>query len=272
MKALLAQLTASIGDIQANARRVVDVIGSRPEVELAVFPELYLCGYTYSDLDSIAIEVTHESIRAIQRAAAEAETAAVVGFAERLSKGVGNSVACIDRDGHLVAIYRKILLYGGEREVFTPGTELMLVALAGRVVAPLICFDIEFPEPARKVAMAGAELLVTSSANMAPLYQDHAIAVRARANENRLPHLYANMVGPGDGMTFVGGSRHVSAIGDVITEGTQENEELILCEVPAREELNARPDYLAYLADTASIPDVVTTSSVTDASRSQGQT
>ena len=45
-------------------------------------------------------------------------------------------------------------------------------------VGPLICFDIEFPEPARELAAAGAELLVTASANMAPFGPDHEVATR----------------------------------------------------------------------------------------------
>ena len=122
----------------------------------------------------------------------------VVGFAERTPDGLANSVACFDRDGSARGVYRKTNLFGSEAEAgFAPGTELVIVELAGRRVAPLICFDIEFPEPARQVTLAGADLLVTASANMEPYYLDHAIGTVARAHENRRPHLFANMVGAG---------------------------------------------------------------------------
>ena len=84
----------------------------------------------------------------------------------------------------------------------------MILELAGRRAAPLICFDIEFPEPGRQLALAGAELLVTASANMDPFFIDHAVGAVAGARE-QAPHLYANLVGSGDGLVFVGASRSV---------------------------------------------------------------
>ena len=50
MKALLAQLACRIGDIEGNTARAIDAIRTHPEVSIAVFPELYLSGYTYRNL------------------------------------------------------------------------------------------------------------------------------------------------------------------------------------------------------------------------------
>ena len=201
MKALLAQLACRIGDVKGNTSRAVDAIRSHPEADIAVFPELYLTGYTYRDLDELAVDVDAPELRAIAAAAAEAETAVVLGFAERMEKGVGNSAVCIDTDGSVAGVYRKTHLFVSEAEAgFVEGEEQLIVELAGRRVAPLICFDIEFPEPARLVALAGANLLVTASANMDPFFIDHAVSSVARAHENRLPHLYSNLVGSGNGL------------------------------------------------------------------------
>ena len=90
------------------------------------------------------------------------------------------------------------------------------MSLAGRKVAPLICFDIEFPEPARRVAQAGAELIATISANFDPFALDHEIPTLSRAMENRLPHLYSQHGGRRDGFEFVGGSRSMSPLGEVL--------------------------------------------------------
>jgi hypothetical protein len=107
MQALLAQLSNRIGDVDGNATRAVEAIRAHPEVDIAVFPELFLSGYTYRDLDALARDPECEELARIARAAAEAETAVVVGFAERTSRGVANSVACIDGDGSTAAVYRK---------------------------------------------------------------------------------------------------------------------------------------------------------------------
>jgi len=56
MKALLAQLGCRIGDVAGNTARAVAAIQSHPDADIAIFPELYLSGYTYRDLDQVARE------------------------------------------------------------------------------------------------------------------------------------------------------------------------------------------------------------------------
>lgn len=140
--------------------------------------------------------------------------------------------------------YRKTHLFGSEAEAgFTEGEELLIVDLAGRRVAPLICFDIEFPEPARQVSLAGADLLVTASANMHPFYIDHAVGSVARAHENRRPHIYANMVGEGDGLVFVGASRSVAPTGETLVEASQDREELLVVPIAELGGFDEQTDY-----------------------------
>ncbi|MEX0817453.1 MAG: nitrilase-related carbon-nitrogen hydrolase [Gaiellales bacterium] len=244
MKALLAQLACRIGDVEGNTARAVDAIRSHPEADIAVFPELHLSGYTYRNLGELARDVESKELREIAGAAAETHTAVVVGFAERMSNGVANSVACIDQDGSIAGVYRKTYLFASEAEAgFVEGEELLIFDLAGRRVAPLICFDIEFPEPARQLALAGADLLVTASANMDPFYIDHAVGSVARAHENRLPHLYANLVGSGDGLVFVGASRSIAPTGETLVEASRDREELLVVPVAELGGFDERTDY-----------------------------
>jgi predicted amidohydrolase len=130
------------------------------------------------------------------------------------------------------------------------GEEQLIVELAGRRVAPLICFDIEFPEPARLVALAGADLLVTASANMDPFYIDHAVSSVARAHENRLPHLYSNMVGSGDGLVFVGASRSIAPTGETLVEASRDQEELLVVPVAEPGGFDERTDYPKFVRPT----------------------
>lgn len=235
MRALLAQLASIPGQTQANAERAVETLGTHPDVDLAVFPELFLGGYDLSLVPESARVPDSPEVRAIAAAAAAASTAVVLGFAERAEDGsLFNSVACIDRDGSLAGVYRKRRLFGAEPEVFEAGDRQRLVSLAGLEVGPLICFDVEFPEPARELAASGAELLVTASANMAPFGPDHEIATRARALENHLPHLYANGVGEIGGFRLVGGSRSVDSSGAVLAEAGSDAEALLVVPVAQR--------------------------------------
>lgn len=244
MKALLAQLACRIGDLDGNTAKAVDAIHAHPEADIAVFPELYLCGYTYRNLDQLARPADAKELQEVADAAASVGTAVVIGFAEQHSKGVSISVACIDRDGSIAGVYRKTNLFGAEAAAgFVEGDELLVLDLAGRRVAPLICFDIEFPEPARQVALAGADLLVTASANMNPFYIDHAVGTVARAHDNRLPHLYTNLVGEGDGLVFVGASRSIAPTGETLVEASTDREELLLVQVAELTGFDEQADY-----------------------------
>jgi predicted amidohydrolase len=234
VRALLAQLKAYEGDTWGNARRAAEVIDQDRGADLAVFPELFLSGYSLRTAHQAALRPDGAELRLVADAARRAGTAAVVGFVEAVDGGVANAVACIDRDGAMRGVYRKTQLFGHEREVFVPGNDLLIAQLAGRRVGVLICFDVEFPEPARQLAMSGADLLVTASANMEPYYNDHELATRARALDNRTPHLYANLVGTAGRLRFVGGSRSIGPDGVVLVEARHPREEVLVAPVAGR--------------------------------------
>jgi len=244
---LLAQLSSAPGDGEVNVEVLEAALDAHEAVELAVFPELYLCGYELEQMADLALALDDPLIRRVRAAAAESSTAVIVGFAERTATGtVANSAACIGSDGDLVGVYRKTHLFGAaEREAFEEGGELLLARLADRMIAPLICFDVEFPEPARALCREGAQLLVTISANMAPYGPDHALAARARALENRRPLLYVNRVGDAHGLRFVGESTAIDRHGNRRNQAI-DGESLIEVEVPEAPAVLAEDDYLQY--------------------------
>lgn len=202
--------------------RVVDTVRDRPDTDLILFPELFVGGYASSGLEGRSIAADGPELAAIGEACRECRTAVVVGFTESMSSPDGtfsNSAACFDTDGTVAGIYRKTHLFAAaEQGAFAAGDTMVLVRLGGWIVGPQICFDVEFPEPSRKLALAGAELLVTIAANMEPYAADHRLALRARALDNRLPHLYVNRTGSESGFDFVGESCVTSSDGTVLAE------------------------------------------------------
>jgi (R)-amidase len=247
VQALLAQLASVPNDPAANVARAVAALEDRPGVDLALFPELFLSAYVLEELPATAIAADGPELATVAAAAARARTAVVIGFAEQLPGGaLANSAACIDEAGTIAAVYRKTRLFAGERTIFRAGSELRLVSLAGRLVGPLICFDVEFPELARTLAVAGADLLVSISANMEPYGDEHEVATRARALENRLPHLYVNTVAALGGHRFVGRSRSVAADGGVLG-AAGEAEELLVVRVGEPGAPSSDTDYLRQL-------------------------
>jgi predicted amidohydrolase len=247
LRSLLAQRFPVPGASQANARRAAEIVAGA-DADLVVLPELWLSGYDLDHVRESAVELDSPELGALRESAADAATAIVVGFPEQRGAVVANSVALIDERGELAAVYRKVQLFGHEREVFEAGEELVVAELAGRRVGPLICFDMEFPELARALARAGADLLVTASANMEPFYSDHQIASQARALDNRLPHLYCNRCGVEAGLMFVGGSRAVRPDGTIKVQAGG-GEQLLAADVGPVETGDDRIDYLAQLRE-----------------------
>jgi (R)-amidase len=245
MLAVLAQLSPRPRDPNANARAAVQVLEHHPEAELAVFPELFLTGYSLNRAEELAAEPGGPALTHVAHAAGRTGTAVVIGFIERWGGGVANSAACFDSNGSLAGVYRKTYLFGDEADAFVAGDSLLVARLAGRNVAPLICFDVEFPENTRALARAGADLFVTVSANMEPFGLDHRIAAPARALENHVPHLYVNRCGREDGLKFVGGSCAIEADGRVTAQARGDQEQVLTASVGAAGAADERVDYLA---------------------------
>ncbi|HWE12229.1 MAG TPA: nitrilase-related carbon-nitrogen hydrolase [Solirubrobacteraceae bacterium] len=247
MRVLLAQLTPAPGDPSTNLATVAGLVDEDPEADLVVLPELFICGYDPAAAADLALAAEDPAFAPIIEAARTQRTAVIVGFAERIGRDVANAVACIDTDGTWAGCYRKTHLFGAEEEAFFVGGEsLLVVDLAGVRVGVLICFDMEFPEPARALCQSGASLLVTVAANMEPFGPDHELAARARALDNRRPHIYVNRLGEQAGHRFVGGSLVASASGEVVSAlgGTAG----VRCmEVEPTGEVPFEVDYLSHL-------------------------
>jgi predicted amidohydrolase len=244
---VLAQLSPRLRRTSDNVETMVKTLEERPEADLVLFPELFMSGYTTKGVEELAVEPDGPEVGRVARAARDNSTAVLFGAPERFGGGYANSAIYIDRGGTVAGIYRKAFLFGSEREAFVPGDELLVVDLGGPKAGLMICFDVEFPEVARALAQAGADLLLTISANMDPFGRDHHVFCTSRALENGLPHAYVNQIGTGEEFAFVGGTMALSSDGDILVETSAAAEEVLEFKLglPARSSL--RPDYLGQL-------------------------
>lgn len=161
------QLAPAIGDLEANRKLCLAAIEEAVDAgaEVIVLPELITSGYMFSSTEEaarVAIGPDHELLREWGAAAARADVVVIGGFCERDPEDDGrvyNSAAVIDPSG-LRAVYRKLHLWDNEHAIFTPGSypPPVIDTRAGRIGA-VICYDLEFPELTRSVALAGAQLL-----------------------------------------------------------------------------------------------------------------
>jgi predicted amidohydrolase len=190
---------------------------------LAIFPEMFLTGYNIGDaVFKLAEPVDGPSAGKAADIARTAGVALLYGYPERDGDTVYNSALLIGRDGAPLANYRKTHLYGSEeKRLFAPGGSLMLAELDSLKIGILICYDVEFPEAVRALALAGAELIAVPTALIRPFDIVARTLVPARAFENQVYVAYAGMCGSEAGLGYCGLSCIVGPDGqDLARAGT----------------------------------------------------
>ncbi len=140
-----------------------------------------------------------------------------------------NTSLVFDRTGALAATYRKIHLYDveipgrvsyQESRTVAPGAEPVVTAVDGVELGLSICYDLRFPELYRRLAVAGARVLVVPAAFMAHTGRDHwEVLLRARAIENQCYVVAAGQIGDHEpGRTCYGRSMIVDPWGTVVAQ------------------------------------------------------
>ena len=175
--------------------------------DVLITPEMFVGGYNIGP-DRIAAHADEstQTIASLKSIAKTHDIALVVGLPLPVSPRPFNACVVIDNTGQEIARYHKTHLYGDvDRAQFSAGTELSGVfELAGWKVALAICYDVEFPELTRALALRGAEVILTPTANMEPFDSIATRLVPARAEENGLYVAYCNYIGAEGQFTYNG--------------------------------------------------------------------
>ncbi len=166
-----AQINLLVGDIEGNARRVIDAASRARDEQGAhaiVFPELTLTGYPPEDL--LLRSALNDRIDAARKKIAEEVTGIHLFFGYPVIKdGQRFNAAGVYRDGELVAEYHKALLPNysvfDEKRYFESGENAVVVEIEGIPVGVTICEDIWYPLPAERAVAAGARLIVNLNAS-----------------------------------------------------------------------------------------------------------
>ena len=176
---------------------------------LLIAPELFLTGYHIGGaaVRRLAERRDGPSATVAATIARSAGIGLLYGYPELgTDDRVYNAALLLDRTGEVLANHRKTHLYGAiDRGAFAPGEGPPTVAtLDGMRVGILICYDVEFPENVRALALAGVELVAVPTANMAPFTFVPQAMVPTRAYENHVFVAYANRCGREQDLTYVG--------------------------------------------------------------------
>jgi predicted amidohydrolase len=237
-----AQLALAVGDPGGNraAARAAIERAAAAGAEVVVLPELTNSGCVFRDAAeaaSLAEGLDGPTVTEWTALARRHRMVVVGGLCERDEDGlIRNSAVLVDPTG-LRAVHRKAHLFGGEQEFFVPGDGLPPVVdtAVGRI-GLLVCYDQEFPEFVRTLALREADLLCVP-VNW-PLFPrpegerpSEVIRVQANAAINRMFVAACDRAGTERGVPWTGGSVLVDLDGfPVAGPATETNEDLLVAD------------------------------------------
>src|SRR5437867_12998096 len=240
---LLAQTGPKLGNKERNLRQIAEQASKarKRNVDLWIFPELHLTGYTMRDeVTHLAEPIPGPSTRKVETLAREHGVHVVFGMPEESEvKGVIHNTAVFVGPKGLVGRYRKIHLpthsVFEERRYYRPGQEASVFKTDIGTIGLNICYDLYFPELTRLQALQGAELVVCISASPGLRRRFFEGFCLSRAMENAVYLAYVNRVGIEDGNQFWGGSRVVAPNGSVLVQCKYDFEDFQPCKLDLAE-------------------------------------
>ena len=204
----------SPGNVQENLKTMKQQmeLASKAGACLIVFPELYTTGYFLepSQMRQLSEPQDGPTFKQLSQWSKELAIGVLYGYPELETSPPSpvyyNSAMFIASDGFKLGNYRKQHLWvQHEPEVFTPGAGSLVVTYKGIKMGVLICFDVEFPEAVRCLALEGVQLVLVPTALSECVWDKiPRIIIPARALENNIFVAYINNALSQNGRPFLG--------------------------------------------------------------------
>jgi NAD+ synthase (glutamine-hydrolysing) len=253
MRILAAQLNPTIGDLQHNTQKIIEVLAEARAkgCDLVLFPEMSLCGYPPEDLlfhSTFIDEMEHCLDKVIE---ACTDISAIVGLVRRNpqkgERALLNSAAVI-QNGKLLGFHDKWLLptydVFDERRYFQPGSSLQVWNIGGKRVGLLICEDIwghagytdvaNYPcDPVQSLQPLKPDILLNMSASPYQFQKldTRLIVCKKAAQTLSCPVLLCCQVGGNDQLIFDGYSILVDKEGELRSLAKGFEEDLMLVDL-----------------------------------------
>ena len=153
---------------------------SPPESDIILFPEGITVVGTGKSYAEVSEPVPGPTTASLGDFARKQHAYVAAGLYEREGTTVYNTAVLLDRAGNLIGRYRKVHLPRTEMEQLTPGNDYPVFQTDFGTIGMMICYDVFFPEPARALALQGAEIVLL------PIWGGNETLATARAIENHV--------------------------------------------------------------------------------------
>lgn len=190
-------------DLDRNLRRAVEFIhaGADRGADVVALPENFAFMGSDRERADVAQELDGQIVTELRKVARQRSVILLAGSYLERSRQSGdtrpfNTSVLFDRQGEIVAVYRKLYLFDvcladgssyRESEYIQPGSEVVVARTEGVSFGLSICYDLRFPELYRVLALRGARVVFVPAAFTLLTGKDHWIPLlRARAIENQI--------------------------------------------------------------------------------------
>ncbi len=220
MKLALYQMSPVWENKEASMVEIQKTLqASPPEVDLLIFPEMSLTGFTMN-ADRVVEDVQGTSVSFFCEIAKQYHTAVIGGLVLGEDGNNYNCALYADKNGIVQGVYRKMhpFSYSGEGMHYTAGGDLAVVMDNGMRIGLTICYDLRFPELYRLYAKQGVDLMV-NIANWPLSRINHWQALlEARAIENQCFIAGVNRIGKDPALGYNGRSAVIDPMGSILIE------------------------------------------------------
>jgi len=197
--------------------------------DLVVLPELCETGFTMR----AELAAAPDSTEWMGQLAKDHGIFLQAGIARRVEGGTANTATVFAPTGEEIGCYSKVFLFtpGGEHRAYSPGNGPVVIDCAGVRIAPMICYDLRFPELFRHALMSGAEVFTFSACwPSARLHQKRAMLI-ARALENQAAIVASNRTGSEPTIVYSGGSVILDHVGNELASVKAESDTMTSADI-----------------------------------------
>ncbi|WP_391575158.1 carbon-nitrogen family hydrolase [Cohnella sp.] len=227
MKIAICQMNVIQGNKDENRKTAEIYIDKAAQngAHVIVLPEMWTCGYDWDNLAEHKEEPRGTTHTFLSRKSSEHRVYLIGGsLPTQFDNGIYNTSCAYDPNGKVINIYSKIHLISLMKEdrYLSPGVEYRIFEIEQTPAATIICYDLRFPELIRRYTLDGAKILFVPAEWPIQREQHWLTLLRARAIENQIFVVGANMAGSNQLDKFNGHSIVYDPWGEIVAEAGAE--------------------------------------------------
>jgi len=241
LKIAAVQINPAIMQNSKNLDKILTEVRNAAAVgaELIVFPECALAGYVYSSREEampFMETIPGPSTDKLSACCRELGVYVVTGLLEKDGNRCFNAAVLVGPEG-LIGKYRKnhLPFLGIDRFLDRGDRPFEMHKTPIGNIGIYICYDCNFPESARVMALLGADILVLPTNWPQGRGKVAKYVVNTRAYENKVHLVAVNRVGEERGARFIGNSKIINAWGDTLAQAGSDEEQTLYAEVSLSE-------------------------------------